>query len=56
VRSLDRFHSRLSKLQTLMAHTPELPLALAGQIVGRSGLTRSVMDSYLAKSGWFVGA
>ena len=56
VRSLDRFHSRLLKLQTVVAHTPELPLALAGQIVSRSGLTRNVMDSYLAKSGWFMGA
>ena len=53
--SMDRFHSRLLQLQTVVAHTPEPLLALAGWIVGnRPALTRRLMDHYLIRSGWFL--
>lgn len=55
VHSLDAFHMRLGRLQTLVAHTPEWLLALAGQICTRPALTQRIMEMYLYNSGWFVG-
>jgi flavin-dependent dehydrogenase len=53
--SMDRFHSRLLQLQTVVARTPEPLLALAGWTIGnRPALTRRLMDHYLIRSGWFL--
>ena len=54
VHSMDRFHARLLKLQTLAARTPEFLLAWAGHICSSRPLTWRVMDKYLTDSGWFL--
>ncbi|GIV80272.1 NAD(P)/FAD-dependent oxidoreductase [Litorilinea aerophila] len=56
VRGNERFQARLLTLQTLVAHTPEWLLALAGQICARPALTHRIMGRYLTESGWFTRA
>lgn len=55
VKSMDRFHSRLLAMQSLIARTPEGVLALLGQFCARPALTRRIIDKYWGDSGWFVG-
>lgn len=54
VLGMSRLHSRLLKMQTLVAHTPESLLALASQLCARPALAQWLMDRYWSDSGWFA--